>query len=114
MNNIQSKPIYMTSEIIVNSDGRILNSDKIFCEIFNCKSTEVTYNSVILDYIVEAFRPTVVNAFIDTFYGKHESKLYEIKMIDFEGVPLDVTIKFSPVRTSNGEKATLVIRKKGF
>ena len=114
MTSVQTKPIYMTTEIIVNSDGRILNSDKIFCEIFHCKSAEVTINSVILDYIVDAYRPTVVNAFIDTFYGKQESKLYDIKMLDFEGSSLDVTIKFCPVKASNGEKATLIIRKKGF
>ena len=114
MTNIQEETIFHTSEIIVNSNGRILNADKEFCEIFSCKSPVSTHNSIILDYIAEKDQPTVVNAFIDTFYGGQGGKLFEIQMLNHVGNKLDVTINFFPIKSSNGEKATLLIRKKMF
>ncbi len=114
MMRVQNKPIYQTSEIIVNSDGRVLNADKEFCEIFNCKSPKASHNSIILDYVADKHRKTIVNAFIDTFYGNQEGKLFEIQMLDNDGIPLDVTVNFFPIKSSNGEKATLLIRKKMF
>lgn len=112
MAEIQTKSIYMTSEILVNSDGRILHADKAFCDIFSCKHPDATINSIVLDFIAEEFRHTVVNAFIDTFYGKQEGKLYEVQMLDSAGTALDVTINFFPIKASLGEKATLLIRRK--
>ena len=109
---VQTKSIYMTSEILVNSDGRILHADKAFCEIFGCKNSDAIHNSSVLDFMVEEFRHTAVNAFIDTFYGKQEGKLYEVKMYNSTGTPLDVTINFFLSKASLGEKATLLIRKK--
>ncbi|MCF6353152.1 MAG: PAS domain-containing protein [Cyclobacteriaceae bacterium] len=112
--NIRKETAYHTSEIIVNSNGRVLNTDKAFCEILNCKSPNVIHNSTILDYVVEEDRKTVVNAFIDTFYGQQEGKLLEIKMIDYLGKEIEVTFNFFPIKSSNGEKSTLLIRKKMF
>ncbi len=114
MMRVKNKPIYQTSEIIVGADGRVLNADKTFCEIFSCKNPLSSHNSVILDYVAKNHRPTVVNAFIDTFYGRQEGKLFEIQMIDYLGNSLDVTINFFPIKVSNGEKATMLIRKKIF
>ena len=112
MMRVKNKPVYQTSEVIVNSDGRVLNADKEFCEIFSCRSPKASHNSLILDYVVEKYRPTVVNAFIDTFYRNQEGKLVDIQMLDYLGNILDVTINFSPIKSSNGEKASLLIRKK--
>ncbi len=112
MMRIENKPMYHTSEIIINADGRVLNADRAFCEIFNCKSPKATHNSIILDYIAEEHKAKIVNAFIDTFYGKQSGKLFEIQMLDYKGYPMDVTVSFFPIKTSNGEKATLLIRKK--
>ncbi len=106
--------VYHTSEIIVNSNGRVLNTDKAFCEILNCKSPNAAHNSIILDYVAEEDRKTVVNAFIDTFYGQQEGKLLEIKMIDYLGKEVEVTFNFFPIKSSNGERSTLLIRKKMF
>lgn len=114
MMRVQKKQIYMTSEILINSDGRVLNADKEFCEIFSCKNPQAAHNSNILDFIAEDYRKTIVNAFIDTFYGKQKGKLFEIQMIDSTGTPLEVTVNFFPSKSSNGEKATLLIRKKIF
>lgn len=114
MINIQEETIYHTSEIIVNSNGRVLNADKEFCEIFSCKSPKSTHNSIILDYVADKDQSTVVNAFIDTFYGRQVGKLFEIQMLDHLGNNIDVTINFFPIKSSNGEKATLLIRKKMF
>lgn len=114
MMRVQNKPVYQTSEIIVNSDGRVLNADREFCEIFKCKSPNATHNSIILDYVAEDHRSTLVNAFIDTFYGRQKGKLFEIQMLDHSGKALDVTVNFFPIKSSNGEKATLLIRKKMF
>lgn len=114
MKSIKKKAIYHTSEVLVNSNGRILHADKEFCEIFGCKSPKVTHNSIILDFVAESFRKTIVKAFIDTFYRKQEGKLFEIKMVDNEGSLLDVTVNFFPVKSSNSEKAILLIRKKMF
>ncbi|MCB0505251.1 MAG: hypothetical protein KDC58_07080, partial [Cyclobacteriaceae bacterium] len=88
------------------------HADKAFCEIFSCKNPDATRNSIVLDFFAEDFKTTVVNAFIDTFYGKQEGKLYEVQMLDVTGTPLDVTINFFPVKTAGGEKATLLIRRK--
>ncbi|MCF6361575.1 MAG: hypothetical protein L3J29_12540 [Cyclobacteriaceae bacterium] len=112
--NIQKDQIYLTSEIIVNSNGRVLNADKEFCEILTCKSPNIAHNSIILDYVVEQDRTTVVNAFIDTFYGNQEGKLFKVKMIDYSGQEIDVTFNFFPIKSSKGEKSTLLIRKKIF
>ena len=114
MTNMQEETIFHTSEIIVNSNGRILNADKEFCEIFSCKSPISTHNTIILDYIAEKDQITIVNAFIDTFYGRQAGKLFEIRMINHMGNEIDVTINFFPIKSSNGEKATLLIRKKMF
>jgi len=111
---VENNPIYQTSEIIVNSDGRVLNADKSFCEIFSCKNPGASHNSIILDYVDQKHRPTVVNAFIDTFYSNQEGKLFDIQMIDFSGNTMDVSINFFPIKSSNGQKATLLIRKKLF
>lgn len=113
-NNIPQEPIFHTSEIIVNSNGRILNADQEFCEILNCKSHKGITNSIILDYIVEEDKKTAVNAFIDVFYGKKAGKLFEIKMIDSTKTEIEVTLNFFPIKGSNGEKSTLLIRKKMF
>lgn len=110
----QDKMVYHTSEIIINSNGRILNTDREFCKILNCKSPNAIINSIILDYVSKNDKKIVVNAFIDTFYGKQESKLFKVKMINFQGKEVDVTLNFFPIKTSNGEKSTLVIRKKVF
>lgn len=112
MAEIQTKSIYMTSEILVNADGRILHADKAFCDIFSCKHPDSTRNSIVLDFIANDFKHVVVNAFIDTFYGKQEGKLYEVQMLDVSGTPLEVTINFFPVKAAQGEKATLLIRRK--
>jgi len=114
LTNVQKDTIYHTSEIIVNSNGRVLNTDKEFCEILNCKSPKAIHNSIILDYVVEKYRKTVVNAFIDTFYGNQEGKLLEIEMIDASGKEIAVTFNFFPIKSSNGEKSTLLIRKRMF
>ena len=114
LTKMQNESIYHTSEIIVNSNGRILYADKEFCEILNCKNPNATHNSIILDYIAEQDRAKLVNAFIDTFYGRQEGKLFEIQMLDYKGNLLDVTVNFFPIKSSNGEKATLLIRKKMF
>ena len=114
MTDIQEETIYHTSEIIVNSNGRILNVDREFCEIFNFKSCEATHNTFILDYVVEKDRSIVVNAFIDTFYGRQVGKLFEIKMLNQLSHEIDVTINFFPIKSSAGDKATLLIRKKMF
>ena len=111
MIKVEKNPIYQTSEIIINSDGRVLNADNAFCEIFNCKNPETSYNSIILD---EKYQPIVVNAFIDTFYSNHKGKLIEVKMLDFSGNKVDVSINFFLIKSSNGQKATLLIRKKLF
>ncbi len=112
--SIRKETIYHTSEIIVNSNGRVLNTDKEFCKILNCKSPNAFYNSTILDYVVEKDRKTVVNAFIDAFYGQQEGKLLEIRMIDYLGKEIEVTFNFFPIKSSNGEKSTLLIRKELF
>ncbi|MCB0496161.1 MAG: PAS domain-containing protein [Cyclobacteriaceae bacterium] len=112
MGAIQTKPIYMTSEILINSDGRILHADKAFCDIFSCKNPDATRNSIVLDFFAEDFKHIVVNAFIDTFYGRQEGKRYEVKMLDVSGTPLEVTINFLPVKAAQGEKATLLIRRR--
>lgn len=114
MINIQEEIIFHTSELIVNSNGRILSADKEFCEIFGCKNPTATHNSIILDYVAEQDRAKLVNAFIDTFYGRQEGKLFEIQMLDYVGNSIDVNVNFFPIKTSNGEKATLLIRKKMF
>jgi hypothetical protein len=114
MMRVQNKPIYQTSEVIVNSDGRVLTADREFCEIFSCKNANASHNSIILDYVVEHHRAKVVNAFIDAFYSNQGGKLIEIQMLDYQGNPLDVTINFFPIKSSNGEKATLLIRKRLF
>jgi len=88
-NTLKSR--YYTSEIIVNSNGRVLNADKEFCEIINCKSPNGIINSILLDFIADSNKKSVVNAFIDT-----------------------VTFNFFPIKSSNGEKSTLLIRKKIF
>lgn len=111
---IKKDHIYHTSKVIVNSKGRVLMADKEFCEILNCKSQLGIKNSIILDFIVEKDKKTMVNAFIDTFYGKKYGKLFEVNMIDSNGLDFEVTINFVPIKGSNGEKSTLLIRKKMF
>ncbi len=114
INNTLKERRYYTSEIIVNSNGRVLNADKEFCEIINCKSPNGIINSILLDFIADSNKKSVVNAFIDTFYGHQQGKLFEVKMIDNQGVEIDVTFNFFPIKSSNGEKSTLLIRKKIF
>ncbi len=112
--DMQKDTVYHSSEIIVNSNGRVLHADKEFCEILNYKNSNRIRNSIFLDYIAEKDRKIVVNAFIDTFYGNQEGKLFKINMIDYSGKEVEVTFNFSPVKASNGEKSTLLIRKKMF
>ncbi len=114
INNIQKESSYYTSEIIVNSNGRVLNADKEFCEIVNCKSPNGITNSILLDFVADNNKKAVVNAFIDTFYGHQQGKLFEVKMLSTQGVEIDVTFNFFPIKSSNGEKSTLLIRKKIF
>ncbi len=112
--NVQNKAVLHTSEIIVNANGRVLAADKAFCEIFGCKKPGAVLNSIFLDLVAEESRKTMVNAFIDAFYGNKAGKLFEINMLDFNSNPLEVTINFFPIKGSNGSKATLLIRKKMF
>jgi len=112
--DMQKNTVYHSSEIIVNSNGRILNANKGFCEILNYKSSNGIHNSIFLDYVAEKDKKTVVNAFIDTFYGNQEGKLLKINMIDYLGKEVEVTFSFFPIKASNGERSTLLIRKKIF
>ncbi len=112
--NQQKEAIYHTSEIIVNSNGRVLNADRKFCEIMNCKSPTVIHNSMLLDLVLEKDKKKVVNAFIDTFYGRKEGKIFEVSLLDYKQNIITVTFNLFPIKSSNGEKSTLLIRKKMF
>jgi len=112
--DVRKGTAYHSSEIIVNSNGRVLNADRAFCEILKYKSSNGIHNSIFLDYVAEKDRKTVVNAFIDIFYGNQEGKLFKINMIDCLEREVEVTFNFFPIKASNGEKSTILIRKKIF
>ena len=91
---MNSEELHLT----IGKDSRVLSVNEAVCLLID-KPTEALVSELVLDLIAPDDHKTFVNAFIDVFYRESGPRKYFFKLLNSQGVKIEVNATLSLVST---------------
>jgi hypothetical protein len=92
--------------VIISQDSTVLEVDEGFCNLIE-HPKHIVQNRLLLELVHPEDHPTVVNAFIDVFYGIHTPKTYKFRLISSRGHHIHADAIITPDRSNSNPTASI-------
>lgn len=92
--------------VIISQDSTVLEVDEGFCKLVE-HPKHIIQNRLLLELVHPEDHPTVVNAFIDVFYGIHTPKTYQFRLLNAKGHHIQADAIITPDRSNSSPTASI-------